>query len=380
MVQFFHTLKGHLHPQSRDRWEHRAHCRQLTRGVHLNRTLENFFTDPHAQHRQPLSNLTINVSTFLTIALTVPDLSSPNGLLTSNSDGNYCGQQETVYVTVTAPGTTIDVAVGSASIQSAPSVGIQASSKTLDLQPVEPTASTDTATDITATSTIFITYTESVEVAHATPTSTIAGYGASPSTFIVPGAPVSTEASQDSTSDGTIFLTLTSTVHVTRTIVEVHNTTATSARSFTGIGAGGWNATGTTLQTVKAGPTGSGVTASNIQAQPSGVASAVGTGSPTGYKSSVSSPSGRLYMRNGKRQLGSIVVATINGVVVSWTNVWDGGAPATPIPSPPSAAEPPLIPGNLDTFPIRSSCETNTFKSSRSCIWTPAVYRASQIS
>lgn len=317
----------------------------------------------------------------LKIALMITTLRSPNGLTNSNSANvNNCGQQETVYVTVTAAATTVDVAVESASIQSAASVDLQALSKTLDLQPIISAASTDTATDITATSTIFITYTESVQVAPTTPTSSIAGYGepyhfselggtttlqsgkatsvtgdSVASAFTAQAAPVSTEAAQHSTSDGTIFLTLTSTIHLTRTNVEVHNRTATSARSFTGIGASGWNATATTLQTVKGGPTGSGVSALSNQAHQTGVVSAIPNNFQTGYTYGVPAPSGQVYRKEGKRQVGSIVVATINGVVVSWTNVWDGGAAATPVPSPPSKAQPPLVPGTPDIIPILSS-------------------------
>lgn len=359
---------------------------------------ENFFLKP--QHTTTMADLAAivrfleiserisrkllcTVSSILMITLIIRHLRSPNGLFNSNSignaNGNNCGQ-ETVYVTVTAPATTVDVAVKSALIQSAASVDIQAFWKTLDLQPINPAASTDTATDITATSTIFITYTESVQVAPAAPTSSIAGYGqpyhfselvgttilqssnvpsvtpaSITSTPTVQAAPVSTEANQHSTSDGTIFLTLTSTVHLTRTIVEVRNGTATSARSFTGIGPGGWNATGTTLQTLRGGLTGSGVSALSNQAHQTGVVSAVANGLATGYTYGVSSSSGQVYRMKGKRQVGSIVVATIDGVAVSWTNIYDGGAAATPIPSPPSKAEPPLVPGTLDIVPILSS-------------------------
>jgi len=333
-----------------------------------------------------LAKLLPIISEILVIALMVRTLRSPNGLATSLSNGNNCGQPETVYVTVTAPGTTIDVAVKSALIQSVGSVDEQAPSETLNL----PSAgSTDTATDITATSTIFITYTESVQVAAATPTSSTAGYGEPyhlselagtttshgsefPSvihdsvtrTSAVQAAPVSTEADQHSTSDGTIFLTLTSTVHLTRTIFEVHNGTATSARSFTGIGAGGWNATGTTLQTVKGGATGSGISALSNQAHRTGAVSAIAIGLPTGYTYGVPSPSRQAYKKKGKRQVGSIVVATINGVVVSWTNVFDGGAPATSIPSPPVKAEPPLVPGTTDIVSILALMWTNILTSS----------------
>lgn len=306
---------------------------------------------------------------------------SPNGLSGTvgigNSDGNTCGHQETVYVTVTAPASTIDVAVTSASIQSATSVDVQAPSKNVNLQPAAPI---DTATDITATSTIFITHTQFVQVASATPTSSVAGYGEPyassehdgttnlqngnpPSTTqdsltrasTVQAAPLSTEPTQQSSSDGTIFLTLTSTIHLTRTIVEVHNGTSTSARSFTGIGAGGWNATGTTLQTVKGGPTGSGISASGNQAHQTGVVPALPNGLSTGYTDPIPSPSGRVYRKKGKRQVGAVVVATIEGAVVSWTNAYDGAAPATSLPSLPVKAEPPLVPGKPDRSSIPSS-------------------------
>ncbi|KAI9881181.1 MAG: hypothetical protein M1830_007159 [Pleopsidium flavum] len=273
-----------------------------------------------------------------------------------------CGEVSTVYLTVTATPSTNDLAVDSTSIQSAASADLHAFTANLGLQPTNAAAPLDTSSGVTATTTIFLTYTEAVEVAQVTATSSTAGNGEpyyftehdgttawlsgkAPSatqglitgTTTVLVAPIPTEGSKHTTSTETVLLTLTTTKHLTKTVVEAHKTAPTSVRSFTGLGASGWNGTATTLQTVKVGPTGSGVSVSGNQLYQTGIPSSVAPWLPTGYTAAPSAASTNVTWKNGKRQVGSIVVATINGVVVSWTNAYDGGSPATSVASSPSS-------------------------------------------
>lgn len=302
---------------------------------------------------------------------------------------NACGEVSTVYLTVTAAPSTTDLAVESTSIQSAAGVDLQAFTANLDLQPTNPVAPPDTSSGVTATTTIFLTYTEAVELAQVTATSSTAGVGEpyyftehdgttawlsakAPSatqgfftgTTTVLVAPVPTEGSKHTTSTETALLTLTTTKHLTKTVVEAQKTDPTSIRSFKGLGASGWNATSTTFQTVKVWPTGSGVIVSGNQLYQTGVPSSVVQLLPSGYTKVASAPSATVPWKNVKRQVGSIVVATINGVVVSWTNAYDGGALATPVAGSPSSVEGPASSGMLDMQSLKALKYTNL---SRSC-------------
>ena len=200
------------------------------------------------------------------------------------------------------------------------------------------------------------------------------------STTAVDAAPVTTEASQKPTSDGTTTTTVNSTVVITSTVDEFRNSSRTTARSFMGIGTSGWNATATTLQTANAGPTGSSGIASGTRGGQAGVVPAVPQGPPNGYTYAASAPSAQGTWKKAKRQIGSVVSATINGVIVSWTNVYDGGAPATPTPDSYSNDAAPIFSG---TFEMVLSLAWTCTDIVRNCrpfdhrLWVPAFISSS---
>ncbi len=264
----------------------------------------------------------------------------------------------TVYVTVTATPSITDLGVQS-SLQSAASVDVEVISNSIELEPINPLTTADTATDITTTRTVRLTYTEPVvitqvvqgastvgpgkpyslaeqdrEIVLLNNTATSATEHISAGTSAIQVEPIPTASSQSTSNDETISLTLTSTVRITRTVV-VQRTSSTL--SFTGMGASGWNATGTNQPTAPINPTGTGVSVSAIQPNQTGIDSTVNPVLSTGYSPVYAAPSGYVKRHNGKRQVGSIVVATINGVVVSWTNVFDGAGLSTLFPAPQSS-------------------------------------------
>lgn len=110
----------------------------------------------------------------------------------------------------------------------------------------------------------------------------------------------------------------------------------TLSKSFTGLGLSGWNATFRTL--LKENIVGTANEPAKLLSQQTGVKDNLvtrpGTASGLAAASGLAVPSRYSNATNniGARQLGSIVVATIDGVVVSWTNVYDGAALKTQAP------------------------------------------------
>ena len=105
-------------------------------------------------------------------------------------------------------------------------------------------------------------------------------------------------------------------------------TATTSSKSFPGLGLGGWNAT----FRVKEKLVGSANEPAKLLSQLTGIKNNLAT--RPGTASLLAAPSNSYNTTNNirARQLGSIVVATIEGVVVSWTNNYDGAALKTPSP------------------------------------------------
>ncbi|KAL8845860.1 MAG: hypothetical protein Q9221_009003 [Calogaya cf. arnoldii] len=142
------------------------------------------------------------------------------------------------------------------------------------------------------------------------------------------------------------------------------NTTATALQALPSSGPGnnGWNPTVTTLQTFpSSGPGNNGwnTTVTTLQA--------LSSSGPLTASTSIA-PKRRVH----PRQVGALVTATINGVVVTWTNVW-AGDPITTKPGAIPTAEPPIIPG----YPWIPSPEIVTPQTSSSLIepgytWDPS--------
>ncbi len=141
---------------------------------------------------------------------------------------------------------------------------------------------------------------------------------------------LSSAAAPTTTSFSTLSLTTVTSETFTETVTESSSSPVASAKPFTGVATYGWNSTLTTLLKVQVGAKGSG------RVQPTGFVpeSPVGTehGRPSPYATGRSSES------LAARQVGSIVVATIEGIVVSWTNSYDGQPVTTPTPVAQSSA------------------------------------------
>jgi len=141
---------------------------------------------------------------------------------------------------------------------------------------------------------------------------------------------LSSAAAPTTTSFSTLSLTTVTSETFTETVTELSSSPVASAKPFTGVATYGWNSTLTTLLKVQVGAKGSG------RVQPTGFVpeSPVGTehGRPSPYATGRSSES------LAARQVGSIVVATIEGIVVSWTNSYDGQPVTTPTPVAQSSA------------------------------------------
>ena len=213
--------------------------------------------------------------------------------------------------------------------------------------------------DITETTVIWETYTSdstAVEASSPTPTSPDSGLYSflvvngitswlggftlpATDSFVIATAtvviePVPTNPSLSSTvqTQDPVPVTSIETILVTSTftidLAETHTESATAplvsatARSFHGIGTYGWNATTLTRITHVVHGSGTGQLPYTTSAL-SGFArhSLEPYNEPTPVLSSWTKPI-------DKRQVGSIVTATIDGVIVSWTNFWDG-TPAT---------------------------------------------------
>ena len=125
------------------------------------------------------------------------------------------------------------------------------------------------------------------------------------------------------TSFSTLSLTTVTSEVFTETVTESSLIPVASAKRFTGLGTYGWNSTLTTLVKVAAGAKGSGH--SHLPEITHERGSPFGTGHHAGVPYATGEASGTL----AERQVGSIITATIGGVVVSWTNNYDGSVPTT---------------------------------------------------
>ena len=299
-------------------------------------------------------------------------LMSIQGTYACSSDASACGEVSTVFVTVSGTPTTETI-----NLAAAPSAIISTLS-TVEAQTVSTgVAPVDTSTDITATVTNYLTYTEVLNIVQAPSTSATANQGSyyfseqngttiwlgdktppitdalvtgtttvlvepipsGPSTssglmtstgvsessgVLISNGPTSVEGPADIKSFSTVFLTVFSTKQLTETITESKYTVPTSTRTFAGLGTSGWNSSATTFQAVKVGPTGSGVLTQGFGQK--GVSPTIAHASQSGYSYSLSGSAASDIAPKDKaaRQVGAIVVATINGVAVSWTNQYDG--------------------------------------------------------
>ncbi|MCJ1475061.1 hypothetical protein MMC13_003721 [Lambiella insularis] len=170
-------------------------------------------------------------------------------------------------------------------------------------------------------------------------------------TLIIEPEPVSSWVSStqiaQTTSTKTIQLTSTFTEVLTETLTVSTPTQSilASAGAFNGFGPYGWNAT----------------TFKRVQTVGSGTAVAGPYHYVTGASSDVAphwtNPSSRIasapsvwYHPHNKRQVGAVVTATIDGVVVSWTNSYDGTPEtATPYSASPTSSLPGMTSPNLPT-------------------------------
>ena len=154
---------------------------------------------------------------------------------------------------------------------------------------------------------------------------------------------VDSGATPDASSFSTLTLTATTSKVFTETLTESLSTSEPSAKPFTGLAPYGWNSSLTTFITVKAS------VASNDLVRPTGEAYSTGKIHsprwdvppplqginplfPVPVTPDISAVLASLREESSyiaPRQVGSIVVATIEGQVVSWTNSYDGGVTAT---------------------------------------------------
>lgn len=242
----------------------------------------------------------------------------------------------------------------------------------------------DTSTDITATLTDYITLVHVVTNVSIISTPTVAekgpyyfttdngttvwlggqtppaGVPLSTSTAVVTIQPVppssqnSSGGSPETTVYSTVFLTTISKVYETETITKTAPAVTTSSavtissfspvlpsntaplsliatrssKSFPGLGLSGWNATFRIREKL----VGSANEPAKLLSQQTGVQNNIATRPGTASLLAAPSYSSNATNHIRARQLGSIVVATIEGVVVSWTNNYDGAALKTPTP------------------------------------------------
>ena len=304
-------------------------------------------------------------------------------MLTPYSGDGTCNGPSTVFVTVseTATATVTETVV----LTTHAPVSVAAE----QFQSVDTSPSITVLTEITGTSTIFATHTNFVSVVEVTPTSVSANQGpfyfsvhdgttewaggkTPPATYsqvlqtatvvVVPVPTSHSTSSMEKALTTTSTLTIMSTIYLTqaltKTVVEtnslpltpltsivtiyltetvVSNTIVTPSplKSFTGIGSSGWN-TSTTHQQSTAGATGTGLPGPHTYA-----IGASGVIAPS-FKSTNSAPtaikSGEKINKMKARQVGALVTATINGVIVSWTNTYDGSTPTKSLPLAPIAS------------------------------------------
>jgi len=189
---------------------------------------------------------------------------------------------------------------------------------------------------------------------------------------LTPSPAVSEEASAQLTTHLTLYSTETITETSTMTLTESYLMISSPAGAYTGLKSKGWNATMTTLRTVKAATTGTGSSKPShyqpaFKAEEKAAVIGAEAAAPSPYlpalkaEKKAASFSGTAYalrtpLANSTgiieaRQAPNIVVATIDGVVVSWTNNWTGQSPSTPVAVassiPVITIAPPLVPASF---------------------------------
>ncbi|KAL8703921.1 MAG: hypothetical protein Q9201_002901 [Fulgogasparrea decipioides] len=158
-----------------------------------------------------------------------------------------------------------------------------------------------------------------------------------------------------STSFATVWSTSFYTTYLTKALtLEAASTSLPAAKLTPYLGQYGWNATFATLQRLKSGT--APVKSSDAGVEPTATWNSV---------SKVTSDASLTAKRKHPRQIGAIVTATIDGVIVSWTNTY-GGGPVTPTPvanletSSGSLAVPTAKPSIRDQYVWQSSPVSST--------------------
>ncbi|KAL8727932.1 MAG: hypothetical protein Q9181_005523 [Wetmoreana brouardii] len=158
-----------------------------------------------------------------------------------------------------------------------------------------------------------------------------------------------------STSFATVLSTSFYTTYLTKALsLEAVSTSLPAPKLTPYLGQYGWNATFPTLQTLNSGT--APAKSSDFGVEPTATWNSV---------SGVTSAASLIAKRKHPRQIGAIVTATIDGVVVSWTNTY-GGEPATPTPvtdletSSGSLAVPTAKPSTPDQYVWQSNPESST--------------------
>ncbi|MCJ1226207.1 hypothetical protein MMC12_002856 [Toensbergia leucococca] len=316
----------------------------------------------------------------------------------ANADfGSSCGAVSTIYVTVPQiPTTEISSQVTAVSNQVA-----QVSSQVTELLTIVSTEAIIKSADIipgqsrpayaetTATDKYFLSFTKVISVLQATSTSVDANQGpyyffehngttvwldgktppagdalvTSTTTFVVDPTPTgpeksSAQVSQSSlasltTTFSTTFLTIFTTEHHTETLTESTSTLPVSANGFSSSGWNGWNATATTLRTV------TGIVLNSSTAEPLYYQTAFtqqrkDATSPGGSSNYTKPANESEWSTLSARQVGAVVVITLDGAVVSWTNSFNG---IYPPPSPVTISSIPTTPTS-QTVTSTSDSET----------------------
>ena len=159
----------------------------------------------------------------------------------------------------------------------------------------------------------------------------------------IPESHIISGATPDTSSFSTLTLTSTTSKVFTETITESLSTPGPSAKPFTGLASYGWNSTFTTFITVKASATSNDLVRPTGETYPTGKFRAprwdvppplqgINPLFPIPVTPDISAVLASLREEPSyiaPRQVGSIVVATIEGQVVSWTNTYDGGVTPT---------------------------------------------------
>ena len=151
----------------------------------------------------------------------------------------------------------------------------------------------------------------------------------------------------------TSYLTLSSTETLTETHTETQTltvpTASASAGAYTGLASNGWNSSTSKIITVKSPAVGSVTNAENLAQYP-------GTAYPMVSSGLVPVPRGNTTHLNKARDIADTIVVTIDGVVVSWTNSYDGtdlsSSDTSPIVAPVTATAPLLKPGFSRKCPL----------------------------